>query len=66
MHDAPSSLRSRSHEARRTRRRETALVAQYVHQLSERRAGTRRRPSVAAAPRRSGATPSRVSVEDGG
>ncbi len=50
MHDARQNLPSRSPEARRTRRRETALVAQYVHQLSdsERRPGGRRPLPVAA------------------
>jgi hypothetical protein len=65
MHDPPSTLRFRSPAARRIRRRESALVAQYVHQLSERRAGTRRAP-VAAVPRRSGAAPSLFSAEGGG
>jgi hypothetical protein len=41
MYDARSTLKSNSFDARRTRRRETALVAQYIHQLSERPAGSR-------------------------
>ena len=64
MHDARKTLPSRSPEARRTRRRETALVAQYVHQLSERRAGSRRPLAVAATPGRSGAVPALVDPDE--
>lgn len=64
MHDARKTLPSRSPEARRTRRRETALVAQYVHQLSERRPGARRPLPVAAASRRSGAVAALVDPDE--
>lgn len=36
MYDGRRTLTSHSSDVRRTRRRETALVAQYIHQLSER------------------------------
>ena len=62
MYDVRRTLTSHSSDARRTRRRETALVAQYIHALSERPADSRH-PSVAAAPGRSGAVPPPVNPE---
>lgn len=45
MYDGRRTATSHSADVRRTRRRETALVAQYIHQLSERPAGSRPLPA---------------------